>query len=64
MAYNVWRFIVRPIAIGGMLVSAGFTLFRMRKSLIAGIKRSIGDVKKAATGEQVSIRTEQDINFK
>ncbi|MFI5252701.1 MAG: OPT family oligopeptide transporter [Bacteroidota bacterium] len=64
MANNVWRFIVRPIAIGGMLVSAGFTLFRMRKSLIAGIKRSIGDVKKAATGEHVNIRTEQDINFK
>jgi putative OPT family oligopeptide transporter len=64
MANNVWRYIVRPIAIGGMLVSAGFTLFRMRKSLIAGIKRSIGDVKKAATGEHVSVRTEQDISFK
>lgn len=64
MANNVWRYIVRPIAIGGMLMSAGFTLFRMRKSLITGIKRSIGDVKKAASGEQVSARTEQDINFK
>jgi putative OPT family oligopeptide transporter len=47
-----------------MLVSAGYTLFRMRNSLIVGIKRSIGDVKKAATGEHVEIRTEQDINFK
>jgi len=64
MANNVWRFIVRPIAIGGMLTGAGFTLFRMRKSLITGIKRSIGDVKKAATGEHVAIRTEQDISFK
>ncbi|TAK53318.1 MAG: oligopeptide transporter, OPT family [Bacteroidetes bacterium] len=64
MATNVWKYIVRPIAIGGMLVSAGFTLFRMRKSLITGIKRSIGDVKKAATGEHVAIRTEQDISFK
>jgi putative OPT family oligopeptide transporter len=36
----------------------------MRKSLITGIKRSIGDVKKAATGEHVAIRTEQDLNFK
>ncbi len=60
----IWRFIVRPIAIGGMLVSAGFTLFKMRKSLITGIKRSIGDVKKAATGESTTIRTDQDINFK
>jgi putative OPT family oligopeptide transporter len=64
MAMMVWRYIVRPIAIGGMLVSAGFTLFRMRKSLITGIKRSIGDVKKAATGQHVEIRTEQDLNFK
>jgi putative OPT family oligopeptide transporter len=64
MATNVWRFIVRPIAIGGMLVSAGFTLFRMRKSLIAGIGRSIGDVKKAATGDHVVVRTEKDISFK
>ncbi|MBI4811806.1 MAG: oligopeptide transporter, OPT family [Ignavibacteriales bacterium] len=64
MANNVWRFIVRPIAIGGMLMSAAFTLFRMRKSLITGIRRSIGDVKKAATGEHTIIRTEKDINFK
>jgi putative OPT family oligopeptide transporter len=64
MSTNVWKYIVRPIAIGGMLVSAGFTLFRMRKSLITGIKRSIGDVKKAATGEHVTVRTEQDISFK
>ena len=64
LADNVWRFIVRPIAIGGMLVSAAFTLFRMRKSLITGIGRSVGDVKKAATGEHVQIRTEQDLSFK
>ena len=64
LADNVWRFIVRPIAIGGMLVSAAFTLFRMRKSLLTGITRSIGDVKKAATGEHVQLRTDQDLNFK
>ena len=63
-AYQVWRFIVRPIAIGGMLVGASFTLFKMRKSLIAGIVRSVGDVKKAAAGEAVSTeRTEKDIAF-
>jgi putative OPT family oligopeptide transporter len=64
MATNVWKYIVRPIAIGGMLVGAGFTLFKMRKSLMTGIKRSIGDVKKAATGEHTTIRTEQDLSFK
>ncbi len=61
---EIWKFVVRPIAIGGMLVGAGFTLFKMRKSLIAGIARSISDVKKAATGENVATsRTEKDIPF-
>jgi putative OPT family oligopeptide transporter len=63
MANNIWRLIVRPIAIGGMLISAGFTLFRMRKSLAAGLGRSISDVKKAAAGGHVTIRTEQDLSF-
>jgi putative OPT family oligopeptide transporter len=63
LANNVWRYIVRPIAIGGMLMSAAFTLFRMRKSLATGIGRSIGDVKKAASGEATTVRTEQDLPF-
>jgi putative OPT family oligopeptide transporter len=60
---QVWKDYVRPIAIGGMLVGAAFTLWRMRKSLMAGIARSISDVKKAATGEFTEIRTERDISF-
>ncbi len=61
---TVWKDYVRPIAIGGMLVGAGYTLWKMRKSLATGIARSVGDVKKAATGEHTTIRTEKDINFK
>ncbi len=62
---QVWRDYVRPIAIGGMLVGASFTLWRMRKNLIAGISRSIGDVKKAAKGETSDVeRIEKDIPFK
>jgi putative OPT family oligopeptide transporter len=62
--FQIWRFIVRPIAIGGMLVGAGFTLFKMRKSLTAGIARSISDVKKAASGGVVTTaRNEKDIPF-
>ena len=61
---QVWRFIVRPIAIGGMLMGAIFTLFKMRKSLGAGISRAIGDVRKAAGGSNVATdRTEKDISF-
>ncbi len=63
LANNVWFTIVRPIAIGGMLMSAAYTLFRMRNSLIAGIQRSIGDVKKAAAGAPVGDRTERDLPF-
>jgi OPT family oligopeptide transporter len=63
-AYEVWKYIVRPIAIGGMLVGAGFTLYKMRKSLVTGIVRSINDVKKAAKGENVeTARTEKDLSF-
>ncbi|MCW8961378.1 MAG: oligopeptide transporter, OPT family, partial [Ignavibacteriaceae bacterium] len=60
---QVWKDYVRPIAIGGMLVGAAYTLWRMRKSLATGISRSISDVKKAATGDFVEIRTEKDISF-
>ncbi|MFH1572499.1 MAG: oligopeptide transporter, OPT family [Acidobacteriota bacterium] len=63
MSTNIWFLIVRPIAIGGMLISAAYTLFRMRKSLATGLRRSIGDVKKAARGEQVAVRTEQDLKL-
>jgi putative OPT family oligopeptide transporter len=61
---QIWRYIVRPIAIGGMLMGAGFTLFKMRKSLGAGIARAIGDVRKAAGGSvSTADRTEKDISF-
>ena len=64
MMLNVWKFIIRPIAVGAMLVGAGFTLYRMRKNLGAGIKRSIGDVKKAAGQTEVTSRIEKDLNIK
>jgi putative OPT family oligopeptide transporter len=63
LSVGIWKFVVRPIAIGGMLVGASFTLWKMRKSLIEGIARSVSDVKKAASGGHVTERTEKDINF-
>jgi putative OPT family oligopeptide transporter len=64
MMVNVWKFIIRPIAVGGMLVGAGYTLFRMRKNLAAGIKKSIGDVKKATEQTEVASRLEKDLNMR
>jgi putative OPT family oligopeptide transporter len=63
LAIEVWKSIVRPIAIGGMLVGTAFTLWNMRKSLFAGIARSISDVKKAASGDAPTDRTDKDISF-
>ncbi len=62
-ANNIWRFIVRPIAIGGMLMGAGYTLFKMRKSLAVGLGRSISDVKKAVKGEETTERIHKDLPF-
>src|SRR5512138_3501237 len=64
MAGAVWFSIVRPIAVGGMLVGASFTLFRMRKSLGLGIKRAIADLKKSASVAAATNRTERDLSSK
>jgi putative OPT family oligopeptide transporter len=60
----VWRFIVRPIAVGGMLVGACYTLFRMRASLASGIRRAISDLKKSSAQAESTLRTERDLNAK
>jgi len=59
----VWRFIVRPIAVGGMLVGAAFTLFRMRKSLSAGIGRAFTELRNPPPQESLG-RTEQYMSWK
>lgn len=63
-AGQIWYYLVRPIAIGGMLTGAAFTLFRMRNSLATGLSRAISDVKKAASQTHTEeIRTEKDLPF-
>jgi len=60
-AYNAQ---IKPIAVGAMLVGAFYTLFRMRKSLISGIGRSVSDVKKARSGGASDLpRTDKDLPF-
>jgi len=60
---ETWKTIVRPIAIGGMLVGTFWTLWGMRKSLTQGIKRSVQDLQEAAKGESKTERVEKDISF-
>jgi putative oligopeptide transporter, OPT family len=58
----VWKEVVRIIAIGGMLVAACFTLYRMRSSLGTGLKRSVKDLKRATQGSASDVeRTEKDL---
>src|ERR1700678_1795838 len=59
MAIAVWRFIVRPIAVGGMLVGAAYTLFKMGRSLTAGIGRAFSDLRQTADQRAKLSRTEQ-----
>jgi putative OPT family oligopeptide transporter len=64
MAASVWRYIVRPIAVGGMLVGAAYTLFRMRNSLASGLKRVIGDMRQTAEQTAALGRTERYMSSK
>lgn len=60
----IWKSIVRPVAIGAMLVGACYTLFKMRKSLATGLARSFGDVRKSVTEAHTVERVEHDLAFK
>ncbi len=64
MVLAVWRFIVRPIAVGGMLVGAAYTLYNMRKSLTAGLGKAFGDLKQTADDRAKLSRTEQYMSSK
>jgi putative OPT family oligopeptide transporter len=64
MAIAVWRFVVRPIAVGGMLVGAAWTLFKMGKSLTAGIGKALGDLRQTAAQRAQLSRTEQYMSSK
>jgi putative OPT family oligopeptide transporter len=54
MATRVWRDIVRPIAIGGMMAGAANTLFRMRKNIAAGLARAFHELV-SGVGDQAGI---------
>jgi putative OPT family oligopeptide transporter len=60
----VWRYIVRPIAVGGMLVGAAYTLFKMRKSLTSGFSKLLSDMRQSADQRARLGRTERYMSFK
>ena len=55
---------VKPIAVGGMLVGAFYTLFSMRKNLISGLSKGFKDIKKAGHSEDEDVsRIDKDLPF-
>ncbi len=64
LAGAIYYSVVRPIAVGGMLVGASYTLFKMRKQLAMGIGRAVSDLKKSAAAHEATNRTERDLSSK
>jgi putative OPT family oligopeptide transporter len=64
MSLAVWRFIVRPIAVGGMLVGAAYTLYKMRASLTAGLGKAFSDLRQTADEQSKLSRTERYMSSK
>jgi len=64
LASAIYFSIVRPIAVGGMLVGASYTLFKMRKQLALGMGRAVTDLKKSAAAHAATNRTERDLPAK
>ena len=63
VSYTVWYNIVRPIAVGTMLVGACNTLFSMRQSIVQSVKGAFGASAAAARKGEGRERTDRDIPF-
>ncbi|HEY1756435.1 MAG TPA: oligopeptide transporter, OPT family [Bryobacteraceae bacterium] len=63
-AAAVWRYIVRPIAVGGMLVGSAYTLIRMGKNLTASLGHALAEVRHGAPPAESVKRTERYMGSK
>ena len=64
MSYTVWYNVVRPIAVGAMLVGAVYTLYSMRESIWRSIKGAFQAAEATAEGGAVRTRLDIDIPIK
>src|SRR4029077_17037682 len=64
LAGAIYYSMVVPIAVGGMLVGASYTLFKMRKQLAIGMRRAVSDLKKSAAAHAATKRTDRDLSSK
>jgi putative OPT family oligopeptide transporter len=60
-ANAAWANIVRPIAVGAMLVGAFYTLYNMRRQLVTGIGKAFGDLRAMRAGKGAPSRYERDL---
>ncbi len=61
---QVWRFIVRPIAVGGMLVGTVYTLYRRRESIFGGLARALKELQSKSVDLTSVARTERYMSSK
>src|SRR5579863_7234954 len=64
LAAAVWRYIIRPVAVGSMMVGAAYTLIRMGKKLTASLGRALAEVRHGAPPMESLIRTERYMGSK
>ena len=60
----VWRFIVRPIAVGGMLVGTAYTLFMRRRSIFGGLAKAFSELRGSKNTQAAAKRTERYMSSK
>lgn len=63
-AAAVWRYIVRPIAVGGMMVGAAYTLIKMGRKLTSSLGRALKEVREGAPPVESLARTERYMGSK
>jgi putative OPT family oligopeptide transporter len=60
VSYSVWYNVVRPIAVGTMLVAAVYTLYTMRESLLASVRGAIS-ARRSGASQAIRSRLDRDI---
>ena len=63
LAWDVWFKQIRPLAVGTMIVSAFYTLYTLRASLMSGIQKVLAMLGSGGASAKVE-RTDRDLNLK
>jgi putative OPT family oligopeptide transporter len=64
LATEAWFNIVRPLAVGAMIVGAFYTLYGLRTQLIGGVGKAISDLRTLKSGGPAPSRIDQDLSIK